>query len=190
MKGILLEGFTTLLLTVQPFKFDNDQGLPAVGVSPINIYLDIFWKGMSLAETSNVQDLPGIIPNSPPNFATFSPKNAATLTQGTPEMTTVYDDSTVSYLNLYSFFYGCALGLEESLTSVPESCNITITGFDPSGKQVATQTFAFVADGLSQQMIQAIPKGFNGVQFITFAFQAAAGVVAIIDTVNYTVITS
>ena len=173
-------------------QFDNDPGLPAVGITPTNVYLDIFWKGMSLAETeaSTVPDLPSLIPNSPPNFAAFSPKNAATMLQGTPEMTTVYDDSTVTSLTLHSFFYGCSLGTEQSLVSVPLSCNITITGFSSSGNQTAQQIFAFVADGLEQQMVQAKPSGFSGVQYITFAFQAATGTVALIDTVSYDVLSA
>ena len=67
-------------------QFDNDVGVPAVAVNPINVYLDIFWKGMSLAETSasSTQDLPGLIPNSPPNCAAFASGDSATTLQGTP----------------------------------------------------------------------------------------------------------
>ena len=143
---------------------------------------------MSLVETLGTSALPGLTPNSEPNLAAFSPKNVATLLQGTPEMTTVYDDSTVKSLTLDSFFYGCALGAEESLVSLPLSCSITVTGFNSSGKQAAKQPFPFVADGLQQQMIEAKPSGFTQVQYIIFALTATnTSTVALIDTVKYTV---
>lgn len=150
---------------------------------------------MSLAETAGTSvQAPGLVPNSPPNYAAFGPEDPATILQGTPEMTTVYDDSTIDSLTLHSFFYGCAVATEESITSDTDSCNITITGFSSSGKQVAKQTFDFVADGLSQQMVKANPTGFTNVQYITFAFQSEAldgdGAVAVIDTVSYDVFPS
>ena len=144
---------------------------------------------MSLAETSasSTEDLPGLIPNSPPNCAAFAPWDTAGTLQGTPEMTAVYDDSTISNFTLSSFFYGCVLGTEESEAAVPMSCTITLTGFSSSGKQIAQQNFRFVANGLEQQMIEAYPMGFTQVQFITFIIQAPnATTAALIDTVQYT----
>lgn len=145
---------------------------------------------MSLAETSasSTQDLPGIIPNSPPNCAAFAPGDDATILQGTPEMTVVYDDSTVSNFTLGSFFYGCVLGTEASLAAAPMSCTLTLTGFNSRGKQIAQQDFPFVADGEQQQMIEAYPVGFTQVQYITFVIQAPnATLAALIDTVSYTI---
>ena len=169
-------------------QFDNDVGTPVVAVGPINIYLDILWKGMSLVETSasSTQDLPGVIPNSPPNCAAFAPGDTATTLQGTPEMTAVYDDSTISNFTLDSFFYGCVLGSEESEAGDPMSCTITLTGFSSSGKQIAKQDFSFAADGLQQQMIEAFPKDFIQVQYITFIIQAPnATLAALIDSVSF-----
>ena len=145
---------------------------------------------MSLSETSasSTQNLPGVIPNSPPNLAAFAPGDTATLSQGTPEMTAVYGDSTISNFTLGSFFYGCTLGTEAPLTADPASCTITLTGFNSEGKQIAKQNFPFVADGLEQQMIEAHPTGFTQVKYITFIIQAPnATLAALIDTVSYTV---
>ena len=145
---------------------------------------------MSLAQTSasSREDLPGVIPNSPPNCAAFAPRDTATTLQGTPEMSAVYDDSTISNFTLGSFFYGCVLASKESLAGDPMSCTITLTGFSSTGKKVAQQNFPFVADGLEQQMIEAHPTGFNQVQYITFIIQAPnATLAALIDSVSYTV---
>lgn len=144
---------------------------------------------MSLAETSasSTQDLPGLIPNSPPNCAAFAPGDDATTLQGTPEMTAVYDDSTISNFTLSSFFWGCVLGTEESLAADPMSCTIILTGFTSAGKQIARQAFLFVANGLEQQMIEAHPVGFTQVQYITFVIQAPnSTLAALIDSVVYT----
>ena len=145
---------------------------------------------MSLAETSasSTEDLPLLVPNSPPNCAAFAPGDTATILQGTPEMSAVYDDSTISNFTLSSFFYECALGSEESLAGAPISCTITLTGFSSRGKQIAKQDFSFVADGLEQQMIEAYPVGFTQVQYITFIIQAPnTTLAALIDSVSYTV---
>ena len=145
---------------------------------------------MSLAATSasSTQDLPGLIPNSPPNCAAFAPGDSATSLQGTPEMSAVYDDSTISNFTLGSFFYGCVVGSEESITAVPASCVITLTGFSLGGKQIARQNFPFVADGAEQQMIEGHPTDFAQVQYITFVIQAPnSTLAALIDSVSYTV---
>jgi hypothetical protein len=53
-------------------RFDNDDnGTPLVAVEPINVYDDIYWQGMSLAETTLDGTSPGLVPNSPPNYAAY-----------------------------------------------------------------------------------------------------------------------
>ena len=144
---------------------------------------------MALVETlyPTTQALPGVVPNSPSNCASVGPGLTATL-QGTAEMSAVYDDATISNFTLESFFFGCILGTEESETSEPMSCTITLTGFSSSGKKIAQQDFPFVADGVQQQMIEAYPKGFTQVQYITFVIQAPnTTIVALIDSVSYNV---
>ena len=189
-KGIFLSiRLLPEMLFVSTSQFDNDPGIPAVAVGPIGIYLDILWKDMALVETSypTTQDLPGVVPNSPPNCASVGPGVTATL-QGTAEMSAVYDDSTISNFTLGSFFFGCILGTEESENSAPMSCTLSLTRFGSSGKKVAQQDFPFVADGVQQQMIEAYPKGFTQVQYITFIIQAPnTTIVALIDSVSYNV---
>ena len=103
-------------------------------------------------------------------------------------MTAVYDVSTISNFTLGSFFYGCVLGSEESVASTPMSCTIILTDFSSSGRQVARQKFAFLANGLEQQMIEVHPVGFTQVQYVTFVIQDLnATLAALIDSVSYTV---
>ena len=116
--------------------------------------------------------------------------DVATIDQGAPTLTADYQGSTIAYFNLYSFFFGCALGSEESVVGVPQSCNLTVTGLNAQGTQVAQQTFGFVSNGgLNQQMVEAELKGFQGLETAFFVTQAsdAATVATLADTFNYTV---
>ena len=76
------------------------------------------------------------------------------------------------------------------MVGVPQSCNLTVTGLNAQGTQVAQQTFAFVSNGaLNQQMIEAELKGFEGLQNAVFMTQASDEdtVATLADTFNYTV---
>lgn len=187
-----------------PIQFENDGGIPRSGGKPINTYRDILWKGMSLAETkaSLAKEAPGLVPNSPPNYASFSLTDKVTIKQGTSQMTTVYPDTNVAFFNLYSFYYGCASKSEDSEDSedpedppaesadpLPASCKITITGFNSTGEQVSEQSFAFEADGQQQQMPKAVAEGFSGVSFVRFDIEPEdeEGAAAYIDSVDYEV---
>ena len=73
---------------------------------------------------------------------------------------------------------------------MPQSCNLTVTGLNAQGTQVAQQTFGFVSNGaLNQQMIEAELKGFEGLQNAVFRTQASdeETVATLADTFNYTV---
>ena len=73
---------------------------------------------------------------------------------------------------------------------MPQSCNLTVTGLNSQGTQVAQQTFAFVSNGaLNEQMIEAKLKGFEGLQNAVFTTQASDKdlVATLADTFNYTV---
>lgn len=50
-------------------RFENAEGLLAVAASPIGIYLDILWQGISLAQTSSLQDIAIVEHDTPDNFA-------------------------------------------------------------------------------------------------------------------------
>ena len=158
--------------------------MPVTG-QPINHYMNIYWKGMSLAKTKDSLDenLEGLAPNSPPNFASFSPEDNVTKQQGVPQMTTVYEDSTVASFNLHAFFYGCTT--DELL---PASCEITIFGYNSTDEQVNEQTFNFEADGREQQMRKAVANEFNNVKMVKFEIgPEGTEAIAYIDSVEYEV---
>ena len=169
-------------------QFEDNVGISREDGTPIGIEMDIYWKGMSLArsEASIAKNHRGLVPNSPPNYASFSSTDEVTEQQGTPQMTTLYDDSTVGSFNLHSFFYGCA---SKSDDPEPQSCDITVTGFNSKNVQVKQQTFAFEADGTQQQMPQAVTEGFDGLKFVRFELGPPDNndTAAYIDTVDYEV---
>ena len=105
-------------------------------------------------------------------------------------MTTVYPDTTVVFFNLFSFFFGCAIGLEQSQADPPVSCTVTATCVNPDGQTVATQSFPFVSNGGAlQNMVEAKLSGFKGCQFVSFNTTSPGGVTTatVMDTFNYTV---
>ncbi|KAF1992196.1 hypothetical protein K402DRAFT_387852 [Aulographum hederae CBS 113979] len=174
-------------------RFDNENGVPLVAVAPIDIYLDIKWNGMSLAETLIDSTVPGIVPNTPKNYAAYAVPDTATITQGQPAMTVNYPDSTISSFSLRSFYYGCSIAAETSVTAVPTTCTVTITGKDANGKTLKTQSFKYDPKGaLSAQMMKASVSGFDtmySVEFDTTTGNLVTDllVATVIDTVDYTV---
>lgn len=175
-------------------QFDNvNTAVPIISAEPVGIYEDLDYPGWSLVVTDITGSnsiLPLLVPNTPPNCIAYAVLDVATIEQGAPYLTTVYEESTIAYFNLYSFFFGCAVGSEETVVGVPQSCNLTVTGLNAQGKQVAQQTFAFVSNGaLNKQMIEAKLKGFEGLQNVVFTTQANDKnlVATLVDTFNYTV---
>ncbi|KAF1938020.1 hypothetical protein EJ02DRAFT_475098, partial [Clathrospora elynae] len=92
--------------------FDNKQGITGLSATPLNIYQNIKWNGMSLSETGGIQQIAMLESNSPPNRAAFAALNVVTIEQGTPAMTVNYADSTMDHFDLLSFYYGCTLSTE------------------------------------------------------------------------------
>jgi len=138
-------------------QFDNDQNaIPLAPDAPIDLYLDLYYNGMALDQITLGPNSIGVEPQSPPNVATFANGEAVTILQGQPKITTVYADSTVVAFDFHSFYFGIVLGSENSAASTPMSGSVTVTGIDTNGKTVAVQTFAFVANGLQQQMVKAV----------------------------------
>lgn len=176
-------------------RFDNADGLPLIAASPIGIYLDIFWQGMSLAQTGGLQNLAIVVPNSPPNVAAYSALDLATVQQGQPSMMTNYADSTVDHFDLKSFYYGCSSASQASVAAVPVSCTVTIKGYadDAARQLVATQSFAFtVGSGTllqtSAQMLKAnVNNKFRGLKKVDFFVDNNLLKAGLIDTVSYTV---
>jgi hypothetical protein len=172
-------------------RFENSVGLPAVAASPIGIYLDVFWQGMSLVQTTGLTSIAGVVANSPLNYAAYSKLDLVTLTQGQPSMMTNYEDSTIDHLDLKSFYYGCALGSEASVAGVPKACTVSIKGYtdDKGTKLVAQQSFGFKPTGTSAQMVKANVDAskFKGLKRVDFFVSNDLLVAGLIDTVSYTV---
>jgi hypothetical protein len=189
----------------QSARFENTDGLPLVAASPIGIYLDLFWQGMSLAQTSGLTNVLGVVPNSPPNAAAFSSLDLTTVTQGQPSMRTNYRDSNIDHFDLGYFYYGCTVAAQVSVVGVPKSCTITIKGYtdDNGSNLVAQQSFSYTAGssggllggllggtGLktSAQMTKAVvdPK-FKNLKRVDFSVSDPLITAALIDSVGYTV---
>lgn len=108
----------------------------------------------------------------------FLPVPADGMSPGTPTITVNYEDSSISSFNLETMYYACTLATEASLTSVPTSCNMTVTGFGPpssGSKQLATQTFPFVSNGgLEQDMTEGVfLSTFQGLYSAVFTLSSA-----------------
>ncbi|KAJ4367705.1 hypothetical protein N0V86_009826 [Didymella sp. IMI 355093] len=173
-------------------RFDNAEGLPLVAASPIGIYLDIFWQGMSLVQTGGLQNVAIVEPNSPPNYAAFSAADVATLTQGQPAMTVNYADSTIDHFSLHSFYYGCSAATQASVAGVPLSCTVTIKGYadDQAQQLVASQSFDFKAGLLqtsAQQLRADVSSKFKNLKRVNFFVSNNVLTAGLIDTVSYTV---
>lgn len=107
-------------------------------------------------------------------------------------MTVNYADSTVDHFDLKSFYYGCALGSEESVAGVPSPCTITVRGYsDDDGEDlVATQSFDYKVGTLqlqSQMQKAVLGNGFKGVKKVEFDVSAELITAGLINTVSYTV---
>ena len=105
-------------------------------------------------------------------------------------MTTVYQDTTVDYFDLESLYYGCVLSTETTAVVSLTSCSITATCVNTKGKQVAQQSFDFVANGaLSQQMVEVVFDGFKGCQTVRFITTSGDGayIETRFDTVSFNV---
>ena len=71
-------------------------------------------------------------------------------------MTTVYQDSTIAYFDLTSFYFGCVTSLAQGSAATLLNCTLTATCGNPEGALVKRQSFRFTTNGgLTQQMVQA-----------------------------------
>ncbi|KAF3046784.1 hypothetical protein E8E11_009308 [Didymella keratinophila] len=157
----------------QVARFDNIVAVPGVAVSPIGIYDDIFWQGMSLAQTGGLQNIAVVVPNSPPNVAAFSALDVATVTQGQPAMTVNYADSTIDHFSLKSFYYGCSSASQASVAALPVSCTVSIKGYadDKATQLIASQSFDFkvaVLQTNAQQLKADVNSKFKNLKRVDF----------------------
>ena len=56
-------------------------------------------------------------------------------------MTTLYQDSTVDYFDLESFFFGCVSGLENSQAARPAGCTVIAKCISSQEKTIAKESF-------------------------------------------------
>ena len=155
---------------------------------PVDVYEDILYNGFSGVNSLTGPAVNGIIPQSPSSEIAYGLTNVPTTTQGTPEMTVVYQNTNATSFDLTSFFYGCTA---ESL--LPLGCKITATCVNPDSQVVASDIFNFDGNGGAlQQMRQAKPKGFVGCQSVKFSTigeltGSTPTIITLLDTISYTV---
>lgn len=183
----------------QVANFDNAVGVPLIAASPIGVYQELYWQGISLAKTGNVQSTALVTPKTAPNTAAFSALDLATVQQGQPSILSNYPSSTIEYFDLHEFWYGCTVAAQISVAAVPVSCTITVKGYsDSAGKTLASsQEFKFTAPGLltggplalkvNAPMQRAFMNGkFTGLKRVDFFVDSNLVKAALIDSVLYT----
>lgn len=137
------------------YNFDNvGNGAPTV-VDVEQIGED---DGLNF-ENINVVNVPvtpvtGLNPVSPPNFAAVTfvqPVEDSGNAADPASINIYYKYSVIDHFNAYYWRYGCVIASEETLDSLPASCNITATGYNRKGQLVASQVFPFKANGATTQ---------------------------------------
>lgn len=136
-----------------------------------------------LIVTADVAGLPteqiGLVPHSSPNYAVTS--NQGTTTSGQALVSTNYEGSTAKEVDLYSFYFGCSVNVDNPAGNPPQACSVTVTGYKGSdntvanSQEVVAQTFEYnptTALGLQQLAFTgSLNPLFKGLQFFTFQFQ-------------------
>lgn len=137
------------------------------------------------------------IPNRNGLVASFSPVPADETSPGTPTITVNYQDSSIISFSLHSFYYACSSATELSLTSLPVSCNIIVTGFGPpssGSRQIATQTFEYVSNGgLNQDLVEGtFLSTFTGLYSAVFELSSVdnATTAGLVDNVANTIVSN
>ncbi|CAA9960411.1 hypothetical protein PTMSG1_03813 [Pyrenophora teres f. maculata] len=139
--------------------FDSLTG-PPVALTQIGQYLDLFFQGIYLVPTLDLPIQPGVKPNTPSNMAGYNLINLATL-NGPPTITTQNAAGNVDFFDLESFYYGCVIPTQETIASLPVSCDITVTGYSDTAGTLKTcqQTFEYRVDGVVSTIIGGTPIG-------------------------------
>ncbi|KAI2475003.1 hypothetical protein Ptr902_07505 [Pyrenophora tritici-repentis] len=189
--------------------FDSLTG-PPVALTQIGQYFDLYFQGIYLVPTFNLPIQPGVKPNTPSNMAGFNLINLATL-NGPPTISTEKADSNVDFFDLESFYYGCVIPTQETVASLPVSCDITVTGFSDTAGTMKTceQSFEYRVDGVPSAVIGGTPIGekpvtvskemmkatlgakFKGLKKVMFSVQGKSPVsgvltAALLDSISYT----
>ena len=167
-----------------------DYAFPYLSITPIEVYQKIFWRGMSLAKTGNIQTAAIVRPNSGGNVATFGRTNVVTIQQGQPSMTVNYPNSPIKDFTLQSFYFACAISQPVSIIGVPRPCTMTIKGYsdDAGQRKVAEQSFRYQVrtPQTSEQMLRAtMNTGFRNVKRVDFFITGDYVNAGLIDSVRY-----
>ena len=109
-------------------QFENADIPPVVAAKPVGIYLDAYYNGMEgIAPAAPATA--GIRQQSPLNEIGYGNTSLPTVLQGQPSITSVYPDSTVDFLDLISFYFGCVIGLRNSQAAPPPNCAVSHSRF-------------------------------------------------------------
>ena len=90
----------------------------------------------------------GIDAQSGPNVVAY---DLVAQQQGPQNITSKYLDSKTQSFNLKSFYLGCLVSTQETATSLPGACDISLTGYR-NGKQTATKTVSFKPSAARSKM--------------------------------------
>ncbi|KAF2725513.1 hypothetical protein K431DRAFT_342957 [Polychaeton citri CBS 116435] len=148
-------------------KFDDLSALPAA-VTAVGSYSHLYYQGFNVV-SQGITDtqLVGVKAQSPSNVAAVDPLSETF--QGQASLLTDYDDSNTTSFDLQSFYFGCVLAEANSITSTPQTCSLTITGFAGQNNAVATQSAQFTSSGTLQQMKKVTLKSsFKKLTSVTF----------------------
>ncbi|PVH93518.1 hypothetical protein DM02DRAFT_222512 [Periconia macrospinosa] len=167
----------------QNANFDDLKAVPAVPLTPIPTpYKDLYWQAIAFISVVNVSPVPGVKPHSPPNFATIA---VGSQRDGTPMLTTNYANSKIASFKLESFYFACVIQAENGAASVPNACNIYVTGYTgndntvSSSKQVCSQAYSYNPTTAIGEQQQAFGKfddcAGKEIQFAVIQFSFPGG---------------
>ena len=111
------EGIGLVTTSAERGRIMDDNG-NAINKIPTP-YKGLYFQGSQYANTLDLGlDLPGLFPHSATREAYSNART--TLTTGSAEFTTVYQNSQVDSFDLYELYYGCTLGTLNGIASLPK----------------------------------------------------------------------
>lgn len=167
---------------------------PVASLQFINIYKDLFFQAFTLVNAGTngvISGLPlvggstggvtGTVPNIVTGVKPHSPYRAGGFSdvtqdaQGTASLTTIYEGSSpTKQFSLISFWWGVVVATQESVASVPQNAQLTVTGYDANDNSVS-QTFDYDLSSAIQQMRFAqLKAGFTNLKYAKFALETLA----------------
>lgn len=146
---------------------------------------------------------PGVEPHSGTNDIATAPQ--IQMMSGQPMISVNYAGSTTKNFDLNSIYFGCEIGLENSVAAVPVGCTLSIAGYKAPGNsdnEVSEATLACSDSvqynpttmvGGQQMAFHTVSPDCKGLQFLTFNYVinpeeavAGANLIGLLDDVNTT----